>query len=139
MNQFPLYIESWIAYLILGLLLLFLLDLKLQRLRFAIRIALLSLIAVGAFTPQAVIDTNYYAPIILTSLLNAEVQGVDSIYHALLILLTVWGVVFALSLACRHLFLARKNNSEQQTDDANATKTKTEPKLEPHGLPNHKE
>jgi len=108
MYPFDLYPQAWALYIALGLLLLFLLDLKLKKYAFKWRIGVLSLIAVGAFTPQQVLNADSLAPMILTSLLNAEVEGVSAIYQGLLTLLLLWGILFASILAIRHFIEAKK-------------------------------
>ena len=115
METFALYPQAWLAYIVSGLALLFLLDLKLRKLNFKLRAGLLSLIAVGAFTPQTVSDADTMAPLILTSVLNAEVDGVNAIYEGLITLLIVWGIAFAVSLALKHFIDARKGTSQPQS------------------------
>lgn len=121
MHSFDLYPQAWILYIILGITLLFVVDLKLRNWRFAFRAGLLSFMAVGAFTPQTVTDTTLYAPLFLTSLLNAEVEGVTAIYQGLFTLVITWGIVLALTLAIKHFIDAKQ---KKQT----ATPTKVEPK-----------
>jgi hypothetical protein len=115
MQQFDLYPQAWAVYILLGIALLFMLDLKLRKTGFKRRVAILSLIATGAFTPDTVTDANSFAPIILTSLLDAEVQGSGAIIQGLITLLIIWGIIFASTLAIRHLFQASK--SKQKTSE----------------------
>lgn len=117
MQSFDLYPQAWAVYIALGLLLLYLLDLKLRNVGFKRRVSILSLIAVGAFTPQTVTDADSFAPLILTSLFNAEVVGISAIYQGLITLLAVWGITFALILAIRHSLFSKK---KEQQNPANS-------------------
>lgn len=112
MENFNLYPQAWALYIALGLVLLFLLDLKLRKFGFKTRVAILSLIAVGAFTPETVRDASSFAPLILTSLFNAELDGVSSIYKGLTTLVIVWGIVFASILGIRHLIGASRSGNK---------------------------
>jgi len=112
MESFNLYPQAWALYVGLGLALLFLLDIKLKKFGFKTRIAVLSLIAVGAFTPETVKDADSLAPLILTSLFNAEVEGVGAIYKGLTKLVIIWGIVFASALAIRHFVGAKSQSNE---------------------------
>lgn len=116
MQSFNLYPQAWAVYIILGVALLFLLDLKLRKLGFKRRVAILSLIAVGAFTPQTVADADSLAPLILTSLFNAELEGLVAIYKGLLTLVIIWGIVFASVLAIRHFIGAARAPSVSQSN-----------------------
>ncbi|TQV87489.1 hypothetical protein [Aliikangiella coralliicola] len=115
METFALYPQAWLAYVALGLALLFMLDLKLRKTNFKLRAGILSLIAVGAFTPQTVADADTMAPLILTSVLNAEMVGASAIYKGLVTLLIVWGIVFAASLAFKYFIDAKKGPSQPQS------------------------
>ncbi|WP_196137939.1 hypothetical protein [Aliikangiella sp. G2MR2-5] len=115
MTTFSLYPQAWIAYIALGLVLLFLLDLKLRKTHFAIRASLLTLIATGAFTPEIVRDSETYAPLLLTSLFNAELDGISAIYQGLITLLIVWGILLSLVLAIRHFIFVGKSKQEPRT------------------------
>ncbi len=110
MNQLQLYPEAWIVYILLGLVLLFLLDLKLRKRPFSLRAGLLSLIAVLAFTPEVATDAETFAPKVITSLLNAETQGIVTFYQGLMTLTIIWGIVFTIVLAIRYWLLARKKS-----------------------------
>lgn len=123
MKSFGLYTESWLLYVALGLLLLFLLDLKTRYWKFEFRAGLLSLIAAAAFTPQAVTNSDSYAPLLLNSLLNAEIQGVDSIYQGLLTLSIVWVIIFTMALSVRHFILANRKVEKIDTEMDNKTNT----------------
>ncbi|MCW8878924.1 MAG: hypothetical protein OQK04_03560 [Kangiellaceae bacterium] len=109
MQSFDLYPQAWAVYIGLGLVLLFLLDLKLRKSNFVVRVAVLSLIAVGAFTPDTVRDADSLAPLVLTSVLNAEVDGISAIYQGLLKLVIIWGILVASILSIRHFVLAKKD------------------------------
>ncbi|MET1253845.1 hypothetical protein [Aliikangiella maris] len=111
MQSFDLYPQAWIAYIVLGLILLFLVDLKMRKAPFALRAGFVSLLATGAFTPQQVRDADSYAPMVLNTILNAEVDGVGAIYEGLTLLLLVWGIIFATLLAIRYFIEARKDQS----------------------------
>jgi membrane-bound ClpP family serine protease len=108
MSGFDLYPQAWVVYILLGIILLFMLDLKLKKLPFAARVSILALIAVGAFTPQTVSDANSLAPMILTTLLNAEVEGVKVIYKSFTTLIIIWGIVVAAILAGKHFYDAKR-------------------------------
>ncbi len=103
MNDFNLYPQAWACYVGLGILLLYLLDLKLRKTNFYLRAGVLSLLATGAFTPQVVNNADSYAPMVFTSLFNAEVEGASAVYQGLITLLIVWGIGLALILASKHL------------------------------------
>lgn len=111
MEQFDLYPQAWAVYIILGIILLFVLDLKLSKTGFKRRVGILSLIATGAFTPHTVSGGDSLAPLIVTSLLDAEVEGSGAILQGLLTLIIVWGIVFASSLAIRHFVQAGKKSA----------------------------
>ncbi len=111
MQGFDFYAQAWVVYILLGVLFLFLIDLKLRKMRFSVRAGILSLLAVGAFTPQTVPDAESLAPLIITSLLNAEIEGVNAIYQGLITLGIVWGIVFTIALASKHLIDAQKNKT----------------------------
>lgn len=115
MQSFDLYPQAWAVYLLLGIALLWLIDFKVKRWGFRIRAALLSLIAVGAFTPQQVTESDSYAPLILTSLFNAEVEGVSAIYQGLTTLVIIWGIVLSITFAIHHFFGAKNNSKESDT------------------------
>lgn len=132
MQSFDLYPQAWAVYIGLGLVLLFLLDLKLRKSNFMVRVAVLSLIAVGAFTPDTVKDADSLAPLILTSLLNAEVDGISAIYQGLLKLVIIWGILFASILSIRHFVLAKKDSDEADPavkDSGSDYSNKLEPKV----------
>jgi len=112
MEQFDLYPQAWAVYILLGLALLFMLDLKLRKTGFKRRASVLTLIATGAFTPHIVSGGDSYAPMILTSLLDAEVQGSGAILQGLLTLVIIWGILLASILAIRHFVQANRNSSK---------------------------
>ncbi|MDH5434857.1 MAG: hypothetical protein OEY19_13015 [Gammaproteobacteria bacterium] len=113
MQSFNYYTEAWSLYIVLGLILIFLLDLKLKKTNFYLRVGVHTLIAAFAFTPQTVGDTEFYAPMLLVSLFDAEIEGVTAIYQGLITLLLVWGVSFALILTVRHLINAKFNSQNK--------------------------
>jgi len=86
-------------------------------LNFILRAAILTLISTGAFTPQMVSDADSYAPLILSSLLNAEEQGIDAIYLGLTTLLIVWGILLTVVLAIKYFVDARRTT--QSTEQPN--------------------
>lgn len=108
MQGFDLYPQAWALYIALGLTFLFVIDLKLRKLNFYWRLGILSLLAVGAFTPQTVTDSDSLAPVIIASLLDAEVEGASAIYHGLITLGITWGILFAIILAVRHFISGKK-------------------------------
>lgn len=109
MNSPNLYPLAWTVYIVLGLLLLFLLNLKLRNKNYALRAGLFCLIAVFAFTPETVEDSVQLAPMILTSLFNAETHGLEALVKGLLTLLAIWGICFSSLLGLRHLINASKS------------------------------
>ena len=134
MQSFDLYPQAWAVYIGLGLVLLYLLDLKLKQSNFIVRVSLLCLIAVGAFTPDTVRDADSLAPLVLTSLLNAEVDGISAIYQGLLKLIIIWGILVATILAVRHFVLAKQGSREKHSkvadsDIASSHSDKLEPKV----------
>ncbi len=117
MTGFDLYPQAWALYIALGVTLLFLIDYKLKNKGFKLRVGILSLIAVGAFTPQTVTDAESLAPMILTSLLNAEVVGISAIYKALVTMAIIWGIVFASALAIKHFVDAQQSKSNENNTE----------------------
>ncbi len=113
-ETFELYSTAWLVYLGLGIFLLLLIAYKIRRLHWLVQFILLSFLAVGAFTPDLVKDSNTYAPLVITSLLDAEVEGVSAVISGLLKLLMIWGIVIFTVLAGRHFWLARY--SKQKSD-----------------------
>jgi len=112
MQTFELYGVAWFLYLLLGIALLVLVNLKTKQLSWNKRFALLSFLAVGALTPDIVVNSDTYAPLIVTSLLNAEVEGVSAIISGFIKLFIIWGIVFFSLLAIHHFWLA-KNKTKQ--------------------------
>ena len=119
MQTFDYYGMAWLIYSGLGLCLLLLIAYKMKKASWNFKFGLLSLIAVGAFTPAMVLNAKTYAPLILTSLLNAEVQGVNAIFTGLIKLAVIWGIIFFTVLAIRHFLKVRQqkniNSSERST------------------------
>lgn len=111
MTGFDLYPQAWALYIGLGIALLFLVDYKLKTKGFKIRVGVLSLLAVGAFTPQTVTDADSLAPMIITSILNAEMVGISAIYKALVTMAIIWGIIFASALAIKHFVEAKRNKA----------------------------
>lgn len=118
METFELYGAAWLIYIALGICLLGLLSFKLKKSSWNIKFGFLSLIAVGAFTPAMVLNAKTYAPLILTSLLNAEVHGVSAIVSGLIKLVAIWGVIFFSALAIRHFIKAKKQKSKESSKKA---------------------
>ena len=126
MDQFDLYPQAWTIYILLGVALIFVLDLKLRKTGFKRRVAILSLIATGAFTPHTVTEGDSLAPLILTSLLDAEIQGSSAIIQGLITLLIIWGILFASILAIRHFLQASKGKTLEPSAAAATTETTKE-------------
>ena len=112
MQTFELYGEAWIFYIALGITLLALIGFKMKAVSWNIRFAILSLLAVGAFTPDTVANAETYAPLILTALLKAETDGSSAIVSGLVKLVIIWGIVFTGALAARHFWLAKKQTPQ---------------------------
>ncbi len=113
MQSFDFYPQAWAIYIGLGIVLLFVIDWKLKKSSFKLRAGFLSLIAVGAFTPLTVNNSDALAPLILTSLFNAEVDGMSAIYQGLITLLIIWGIVFSAALAIRHFMFAKQAKNKE--------------------------
>ena len=119
MAQFDLYPQAWIVYVLLGVALLFVLDLKLKKFGFKRRVAVLSFIATGAFTPHTVTNADSLAPLILTSLLDAEIKGSSALFEGFITLLIIWGIIFASALAIRHFIRASNKTKENISQNTN--------------------
>jgi len=111
MESFDFYGVAWLVYFVLGLCLLALIIYKIRKLNWNLRFAIISFLAVGAFTPDQVIDATTYAPLVITALLNAEVQGSGAITSALIRLMAIWGFIFFSTLATRHYLKAKKSKN----------------------------
>jgi hypothetical protein len=107
MQTFELYGTAWVVYLLLGIALLALIGFKIKQLSWSFQFGILSFLAVGAFTPAIVSSSNTYAPLVITALLNAEVEGSSAIVSGLIQLVIVWGIIFFAGLAIRHFWFAR--------------------------------
>lgn len=108
MQTFELYGVAWLVYLVLGIALLALISYKTKNLNWNLKFGIISFLAVGAFTPDMVANAETYAPLVITALLNAEVEGSSAIIGGLTRLFIVWGIVFFATLALRHFWRARK-------------------------------
>ena len=111
MDSFELYGVAWLVYLVLGVCLLALIIYKIKDLNWNLKFAIISFFAVGAFTPDQVTDATTYAPLVITALLNAEVEGSGAITSAFIRLVALWGFVFFSTLAIRH-YLKTKNSKD---------------------------
>lgn len=114
MQTFELYGEAWIFYISLGLILLALIGYQMRATSWNLRFAILSLLAVGAFTPGMAANAQTYAPLILTALLKAETDGSSAIMNGLVKLVIIWGIVFSTALAARHFWLAKQQTQQEQ-------------------------
>ncbi len=117
MQPFELYAEAWMLYIGLGILLLALIGYKMRTVSWGIKIAVLSLVGVGAFTPDTVANAETYAPLVLTALLKAETEGSAAIINGLVKLVIIWGIVFSSALAARHFWLAKRQPTQSSADD----------------------
>ena len=108
MQTFELYSAAWLFYLGLGILLLALITYKIKNSSWHLKFAVISFIAVGAFTPDMVTNAQTYAPLVISALLKAEIEGVSAIISGLIKLLIIWGIVFFSALALRHFWQTRK-------------------------------
>lgn len=114
MQTFELYGTAWAIYFALGLALMALVAIKTRKLHWNIKFSIISLLAVGAFTPDVVSNAETYAPLIITALLNAETEGASAIVGALIKLFAIWGISVFSFLAIRHFWMAKKPIEDQQ-------------------------
>jgi hypothetical protein len=113
MQTFELYGTAWAVYIVLGICLLGLIYYGTRNSRWQTRYAIISFLAVGAFTPDTITSSDTFAPLVISALLKAEVEGSTAIVNGLTKLLILWGIVFFCSLAVRHFWFANKKNSNQ--------------------------
>lgn len=114
METFEFYGVAWALYLVLGIIFLALVTYKVKNLSWHIKFAIISFLAVGAFTPDMVMNAKTYAPLVITALLNAEVEGSGAIVSGLIKLLIIWGIVFFSALAFRHYWRTYKNQKSKE-------------------------
>ncbi|MGB0495376.1 MAG: hypothetical protein ACPGJI_03390, partial [Kangiellaceae bacterium] len=57
--------------------------------------------------PDTVTDAETYAPLVITSLLNAEVEGSKAIISGLVQLTIIWGIVYFIGMSIRQFFKTR--------------------------------
>ncbi len=112
MQTFELYGVAWLVYFILGLALLALVAYKVKKLTWPFKFAIISFLAVGALTPDIVTSSTVanaetYAPLVITSLLKAEVEGSKAIISGLVQLTIIWGIVFFIGMSIRHYLATR--------------------------------
>jgi len=112
MQTFELYGIAWLVYLVLGILLLALIGYKIRAFSWRVKFGILSFLAVGSLTPDLVSNAQTYAPLMITALLRAEVEGASAIISGLIKLVIVWGIVFSSALGIRHFWQARKQQKE---------------------------
>ena len=113
MQTFELYGTAWLIYLGLGILLIAMIGYMIKNFSWNLKVAIVSLLAVGAFTPDTVANAETYAPLVLTALLKAETEGSSAIINGLIKLVIIWGIVFFSTLAIRHFWLAKKSPEKQ--------------------------
>ena len=111
MQTFELYGAAWLIYLSCGILFLAMIAFKVKNLSWHLKFGIISFLAVGSLTPDMVANAETYAPLVITSLLNAEVEGSSAIIEGLIQLLIIWGIIFFSGLALRHFLQARKNKT----------------------------
>ena len=114
MQTFELYGVAWLVYLILGSLLLALVSYQIKGLTWHMKFGIISFLAVGAFTPDTVVNAETFAPLVITALLNAEIEGSSAIVSGLLRLVIIWGIVFFAALAVRHFWRARNQQEAEK-------------------------
>lgn len=107
MQTFELYGTGWLVYIGLGICLLALVGFKIQKLSWNVKFAIISLLAVGAFTPDMVANAQTYAPLVISALLKAETEGSEALINGLIKLVIIWGIILSSALAIRHFWLAR--------------------------------
>ena len=108
METFNLYVEAWAAYFGLGLLLLGLIYYKIRDRSGYLKFGLISFLAVGAFTPSFVGEGKTFAPLVINSLLNAEIEGSGAILSGFFQLVIVWAIVCLIALASSNAFSKSK-------------------------------
>jgi len=113
MHTFEFYGAAWLVYLGLGLIFLALVTYKVKNLSWHLKFGIISFLAVGAFTPDTVVDAETYAPLVITALLNAEVEGSAAITSGLIQLMIIWGIVFFSALAFRHYWRTYKKQKSK--------------------------
>ena len=121
MQTFELYGLAWFVYLLLGAGLLFLVYIKIKNWQWNKMVALLSFLAVGAFTPATVLNAETYAPLVITAILNAETEGVSAIISGLVRLVIIWGIIFFSSMGIRHFWLTKSKSTDQASDENSKT------------------
>ena len=114
MQSFEFYGLAWFIYILLGIVFLSLVYIKLKKFSWNTQVAIVSFLAVGALTPDTVANAETYAPLVLTALLKAEVDGLSAIISGLVKLVIIWGIVFFSALGIRHFWLAK--NTIPQTN-----------------------
>ncbi len=107
MQTFELYGVAWLVYFVLGLALLALIAFKVKNLSWPIKFAILSFLAVGALTPDTVTNSETYAPLVITALLKAEVEGSKAIISGLVQLVIIWGIIYFIGMSIRHFLTTR--------------------------------
>lgn len=107
MQTFELYGVAWLVYFILGLAFLALVSYKVKNLSWPIKFAIISFLAVGALTPDTVTNAETYAPLVITALLKAEVEGSKAIISGLVQLVITWGIVYFIGMSIRHYLSTR--------------------------------
>ena len=117
MQTFELYGTAWMVYMALGVILLLLVGYKIRHFSWLFKFILLSFLAVGAFTPDLVKDSHTYAPLAITSLLDAEVEGISAVVSGLLKLLVIWGILVFAVLAVRHYYFSKKTSAPSESEN----------------------
>jgi hypothetical protein len=115
MEAFELYGTAWLVYILLGCGLLGLVYIKVRQLRWHTKYGILSFLAVGAFTPDTIASSDTFAPLVISALLKAEVEGSSAIVQGLIQLVILWGIIFFCGLAVRHFWLARSKKTDEQS------------------------
>ena len=109
MQTFEFYGLVWLAYIGLGIIFLSLIAYKTKNLAWPVKFAILSFLAVGAFTPDSHVEAQTYAPLVITALLKAEIEGSKAIISGLIQLTIIWGIIFFIGMSLRQFLLKKKS------------------------------
>jgi hypothetical protein len=99
---FDFYYLAWLIYSLSGLFLLGLVAYKIRRFFWSIQFLILSFLFLGIFTPDIIVHSKIYAPLVITTLLNVEVEGFKAITHSLIRFSIFWGIFLPIGFGLRY-------------------------------------